>query len=194
MPDPLLVLASSSPRRRALLAHLGLPFGVAFPDVDEATRPGEGPVDYVMRVARSKALSVAATTSLVVLAADTAVIVDDQILGKPMNATEAESMLSMLGGRSHQVLTGVAVARQGVVVGQSVVETTVHMTPISSRAARWYVESGEPLDKAGAYAVQERGGVFVERIEGSVSNVVGLPLAETASLLRQCGLDPTAQA
>ena len=194
MPEPLVLLASSSPRRRLLLGRLGLPFEVVSPEVDETPRPNENPTAYVRRIAAEKAVAVPAPIGLPVLAADTAVVVDEHILGKPESATEALAMLERIAGRAHTVLTGVAIARSGEVVEEAVVTTTVWMTDIPEQAARWYVATGEPLDKAGAYAIQERGGLFVERVDGCVSNVVGLPLAETASLLQNVGLDPWAPA
>lgn len=192
MPQPPLVLASSSPRRRALLAGLGLTFDVAAPEVDETPLPGENPVDYVVRMARDKSVASDRADGVVVLGADTAVVVDGRILGKPSGGAEARTMLALIADRQHTVLSGVALARGGRVTAHLHVETTVTMTPISAGEADWYIGTGEPLDKAGAYAIQGIGGVFVKEVRGSVSNVTGLPLAETVALLRDVGFDPVA--
>jgi len=185
-----LVLASASPRRNDLLGRLGLAFDVVAPDVDETPGLGEDPVVYVERVARAKATAVAGAGA-VVLAADTTVVLDGIILGKPADGTDAARMLSALAGRTHDVLTGVAVRRADGHVESTVVRTAVTMTAMSEAEIAWYVGTGEPLDKAGAYALQGSGAVFVERIEGSASNVVGLPLATVAELLRRAGVEFT---
>ncbi len=188
-----LVLASASPRRQRLLAGLGVVFEIDAPEVDETPLPGEAPVDYVVRVARDKSIAADRTDDVLVLGADTAVVVDGQILGKPGGKSAARRMLALIANRDHSVLTGVAVARGGRVVAHIHVETAVTMTPISDREANWYIETGEPLDKAGAYAIQGIGAVFVKSVRGSVSNVTGLPLAETAALLRELGLGRLAE-
>ncbi len=192
MPQPPLVLASSSPRRQALLAGLGLTFDVDAPEVDETPLPGEDPVDYVVRVACDKSVTSSREDGVVVLGADTAVVVDGRILGKPSGSAEARAMLALIADRQHTVLSGVALARGGRVAAHLHVETTVTMTPISEEEADWYISTGEPLDKAGAYAIQGIGGVFVKEVHGSVSNVTGLPLAETIALLREVGFEPLA--
>jgi septum formation protein len=179
-----LTLASQSPRRRELLAGLGIPVVVRPACTDERPLPGEPPPEYVRRVAAEKTEVV---DGEVVLGADTAVVLGDRILGKPENAEDARNMLRQLSGRSHTVLTGVCVRRRGGPVAESVVASQVHFAPLSDAAIDWYVGTGEPLDKAGAYAVQGAGGAFVREISGSVSNVVGLPLAETLELLRRIG-------
>ena len=186
---PCLVLASQSPRRRELLAALGLELEVRPAHADEAVHPGERPRDYVLRVARQKARAVAGD---VVLAADTAVVLGDEALGKPDGADDARRMLRALSGTLHQVLTAVVVLRRaGAAAGagewHAVVSTDVRFAPLGEEEIAWYVATGEPLDKAGAYAIQGAGGAFVRAVTGSVSNVVGLPLAETADLLRQAG-------
>jgi septum formation protein len=186
-----LVLASGSPRRRELLERLGLSFDVLPADVDESPRPGEEPRGYVLRLAREKAERVAERLAgrrpfSVVLAADTAVVLGEEILGKPGNGREAEAILSRLSGNDHRVLTGVAVA-QAAGVESTVVETRVRFRVLSAEEIRWYVATGEPLDKAGAYGIQGVGGAFVRAIEGSASNVVGLPLVETLELLGAAG-------
>jgi septum formation protein len=175
-----LVLASASPRRRELLSRLGLVFEVVAPDVDETPLDGERPAELVRRLAVAKATVV---DGAVVLAADTTVEADGEILGKPDDAADARRMLGLLAGRSHEVHTGVAV-RAGERLEVELVTTTVTFTPISPRALEWYVGTGEPMDKAGGYAIQGAGGVFVDAVHGSVSNVVGLPLATVARLLQ----------
>jgi septum formation protein len=162
-------------------------FDVAVPDVDETPLPGEAPVDLVRRLAAAKAVAVAGDP---VLAADTIVDVDGEVLGKPADADDARRMLRRLSGRSHRVHTAVAV-RSGERLESEVVTTIVTFVPLQPAMIEWYIGTGEPLDKAGAYAVQGVGGVFVERVRGSVSNVVGLPLTTVARLLeRMCGWKP----
>lgn len=180
------VLASGSPRRRELLAQLGVVFEVRPADLDESVLPGETPAGYVERLARAKAVAVAGPGELVI-AADTTVDVDDEILGKPADDAEAAAMLTRLAGRAHQVHTGVAVSAGGRVVSEVVV-TTVRFAPLSPSVVAWYVATGEPQDKAGAYALQGIGGALVAAVEGSVSNVIGLPLVETIRLARAMGV------
>jgi septum formation protein len=187
--DIALYLASRSPRRRDLLTQLGLRHGVVAAQADETPRPGECPNDYVLRVALAKARAGRAVTpdaSLPVLAADTAVVCDDRILGKPADEREALAMLALLSGREHRVLTGVVLlgAREQTAAS----ETLVRFRAISAAEAAAYWRSGEPRDKAGAYAIQGVGALFVERLCGSYSGVVGLPLYETARLLRHEGI------
>ena len=185
---PRLVLASQSPRRRELLQQLGLAFEVLPAHTDEAVLDGEPPRDYVLRVAREKARAVQGE---VVLAADTAVVLGGAILGKPEDPDDARRMLRALSGSRHAVLTGVCVRRAGAgpaVELERIVSTEVVFAPLSGPAIEWYVATGEPLDKAGAYAIQGAGGAFVTEIRGSVSNVVGLPLVETAALLALAGI------
>jgi septum formation protein len=201
-----LVLASGSPRRRELLALLGLPFEVIPADVDESVLPGETPVGLVRRLARAKADAIAvpgsdridggasadridggASADVVVLAADTTVEVAGEILGKPTDGHDARRMLRSLSARTHLVHTAVAVRRDGRTVHE-VVTTAVSMTPMTEAAIEWYLATGEPMDKAGAYAIQGTGGAFVAAIEGSASNVVGLPLATVVDLLGRQGV------
>ena len=183
-PSPPLVLASASPRRRALLEQLGIPLRVDPAHLDENVRAGEPAERYVLRLAREKAEAVQARhPSEMVLAADTSVVLDGAVLGKPATADEAMEMLRKLSGRTHQVMTAVAVAG----AGERLVTAAVTLAPTDEAALRWYVSTGEPMDKAGAYAVQGIGGFLVERIEGSHSAVVGLPLVETVALLRESG-------
>ncbi len=183
-----LVLASQSPRRRELLEQLGVPHVVRPANTDEAVRPGEAAGAYVLRVAREKARAV---EGALVLAADTAVVLRGEVLGKPRDAEDARRMLRALSGTVHEVLTGVCVRRNAGALAvelDAVVTTEVRFAPLSDAEVDWYVATGEPLDKAGAYAIQGAGGAFVLRVDGSVSNVVGLPLAETTDLLRRAGL------
>jgi septum formation protein len=183
-----LVLASASARRRELLTAAGLSFVVDPADIDERRRPHEPPEDYAQRVAEEKVeVGRRRHPSDVVLAADTIVLVDDQLLGKPATPDEASAMLEQISGRAHDVLTGVAVVWPGG--KRSLVERTrVWFAPLSAEQIRWYVASGEPMDKAGAYAIQGLASRFVTRIEGSYSNVVGLPVAAVLQFLAQTGL------
>ncbi|MBK1630863.1 septum formation protein Maf [Thiohalocapsa halophila] len=188
---PRLILASKSPRRRELLRQIGLTAEVRSADVDESPARGEAPADYVLRIALAKARAVRAalgrgTAARPVLAADTAVICDDRILGKPADAAEAARMLALLSARTHQVLTGVALL--GAAERTVVSSTRVWLRAVSAAEAAVYWASGEPQDKAGGYGLQGLGAVFVERLEGSWSGVVGLPLFETAQLLAAEGL------
>lgn len=178
-----LVLASGSPRRHELLALLGWDFTVVVPDVDESSRPAEDPISYVRRIAHTKALAVEVAADAVVVAADTTVEIDGRILGKPVDGDDARAMLRELSGRTHRVHTAVVV-RHGGDLRDDVVTTHVTFVPLTEAMLAWYLATGEPMDKAGAYALQGAGGVLVERIDGSASNVVGLPLAQLAALLR----------
>jgi septum formation protein len=178
------VLASASPRRRELLMAAGFAFDVDVASVDESPRFGEAPAAYAERVARDKALTVATRhPGRTVLAADTIVVLDGLILGKPSDADDARRMLSALSGRSHEVLTAVVLARDGVVRAE-VEQTVVRMRTIGADEIDRYVESGEPMDKAGAYAIQGLAARFILGIAGSYSNVVGLPVATVDALLQ----------
>ena len=185
---PRLLLASGSPRRREILASLGVTFDVKSADVDESLLPGESAPDAAERLAREKAAAVASDErGAVVVAADTIVVVDGEAFGKPLDRAEAAAMLRRLQGRRHDVVTGVAVAANGALFSGR--ETTaVFFAPMSDREIDAYVATGEPDDKAGAYAVQGIGGLFVERVEGSPSNVVGLPVRLLGRLLDAAGL------
>jgi septum formation protein len=186
---PRLILASASPRRRELLAGLGLTPPVRPVDVDETPRDGEPAADCVLRLARAKAEAGAGPGELV-LAADTLVVLDGRILGKPAGPEEAAAMLARLAGRDHLVQTGVAVRDGDTAAVAAAVETTrVTIAPLSAGRIAGYVATGEPLDKAGAYAIQGLGALFVERIEGNYSNVVGLPLPLTRRLFAELGFD-----
>ena len=185
--DPLpgrIVLASASPRRAELLRAAGIDFDVQPADVDETITAGESPNEYVARLAEAKArLIYERDVRRTVLAADTAVVVDAHILGKPLDDTDAARMLRMLSGRTHQVLTAVSVFHPGQIVDTRVDATTVELAPLSDTDINWYVSSGESMDKAGAYAVQGLASRFITRIEGSYSNVVGLPVALVYQML-----------
>jgi septum formation protein len=186
-----LILASTSPRRAAYLEQLGVKFSVVGSRVEESVRPGEGANDYVRRLALNKAETVCADVGRIVpvLGADTAVVIDSEILGKPNDFDAARRMLARLSGMWHEVYTGVAVVgRTAEVIG---VRTRVKFRLISTAEVDAYWASGEPVDKAGAYAIQGLGAAFVERIDGSYSNVVGLPLVETLQLLAKHGITHT---
>ena len=178
-----LTLASRSPRRRELLASLGLALEVLPADTDETPQQGERAPDYVRRLAREKARAVRGET---VLGADTVVALGETLLGKPRDAEEACRMLRALSGRAHEVLTGVC-GRRGAQEETLAVRSVVRFAELSEAQIAWYVATGEPLDKAGAYAIQGRGGAFVAGVEGSYSNVIGLPLFETVGLLERLG-------
>lgn len=185
---PVLHLASSSPRRREILAALQLEISVVKVDVDETQSAGETPTDMVLRLAIAKVEAAVVNTGNLVLGADTAVVIDGRALGKPADEADCLAMLDALSGRGHKVLTGVAL-RGPNGMSTALSETDVYFREISRDEALAYWQSGEPHDKAGAYAIQGLGGVFVERIEGSYSGVVGLPVFETVALLTKAGLD-----
>jgi septum formation protein len=189
----MLYLASGSPRRRELLTQIGVRFDLVKTAVDERWRPGEEPLEYVLRLAAEKAqagleqLEGRGVRSPVVLGADTAGVLHGEILGKPRDRDDAIAMLLRMGGHTHQVITGIALATDaGVLVSHSITDVTFR--PLSEREAEAYWNSGEPADKAGAYGIQGFGAIFVARIEGSYTGVVGLPLFETAQLLQQAGV------
>ena len=180
-----LTLASGSPRRHALLATLGVAFEVVVPDVDESVLPDERPEDYVERVAAAKAAAVGGRP---VVAADTTVVLDDRILGKPGGPGEARDMLAALAGREHVVHTAVAAIGPAGAAG-IVSSASVRMAAMTPAAIAWYVATGEPLDKAGAYGLQGIGGVFVEAVAGDPHTVIGLPLAATRAVCRTAGFE-----
>ena len=197
-----LVLASTSPRRKELLAHIGLGrpefcFTQVAPDIDETVQQGEAPRDYVRRLAAEKAhagLALCADMSQpAVLGSDTIVVLENQILGKPLDVADAKRTLSELSGRTHTVMTAVALTYQADVdlsfkTSVRLVETQVRFCALSAADIDAYVASQEPMDKAGSYGIQGLGGGFVAEIEGSYSGVVGLPLVETRELLAEVGL------
>lgn len=182
-----LVLASRSPRRAALLRAAGLAFDIDPVDIDERPRDGEPPRDYVTRLALEKARQAACRNpGSLVLGADTAVLVGRRLLGKPADVAEAAGMLKLLSGRTHRVLTGVALCG-GASSWTAVEVTRVHFLPLTDREIAWYVGTGEPDGKAGAYAIQGLGSRFVDRIEGSYTNVVGLPVTAVYRRLVEIG-------
>jgi septum formation protein len=182
------VLASASPRRARILRELGIPFRVQVSNEDESLREGEDGAAAVERLARAKAAAVAAHETLPVLAADTEVLLDGHVLGKPDDETAAVAMLRRLAGRSHEVVTGVCLIAGGAVRSR-VERSTVTFSPMSDAELRWYAATGEPLDKAGGYHVDGRGALFVETVRGSPSNVAGLPVRALLELARAAGLD-----
>ena len=202
MTDKRIYLASRSPRRRELLKQIGVSFELLLlredarrgVDVVETRLAGESPSDYAVRIARAKAAG--ATTRVVqrrlqlypVLAADTTVVLDDEVIGKPRDAGHAAQVLATLAGREHRVITAVAVS-MGDQVESSVSTSSVEFRALSAAEIQGYIASGEPFEKAGAYAIQGRAAAFVTRIDGSYSGIMGLPLAETAELLRKVGID-----
>jgi septum formation protein len=186
---PLLCLASASPRRRELLAQIGVAHTTAVPNIDESVLAGEAVVDYVRRIARAKALAVRGHAgALPVLGADTIVVLDGLICGKPASAADGLGMLRRLSGRTHTVLTAVALAVGDAAPLSLLSESEVTFRTLTPEECLAYWESGEPRDKAGGYAVQGRAAVFIERLSGSYSGVMGLPLFETARLLQAAGL------
>ena len=181
-----IVLASASPRRAELLRAAGIAFDVVPANVDESIIGGEIPGEYVTRLADAKARAVYSTVGdRTVLAADTAVVIDAHILGKPVDAADARRMLTLLSGRTHDVLTAVSVIRAHRSPVTRVDRTAVQFAPLTEDEIDWYVASGEPMDKAGAYAVQGLASRFVTRIDGSYSNVVGLPIALVCEMLKR---------
>lgn len=185
---PVLCLASVSPRRRELLSQIGVSYIVAGADIDETVLQGEAPGEYVIRLAREKALAIRrAGQQLPVLAADTTVVVDGKIFGKPRDQAHAVYMLGELAGRAHEVLTAVALADSHGVT-ERLNSSTVRFRTISPEECVAYWETGEPRDKAGGYAIQGLGAVFIESLRGSYSAVMGLPLFETGELLRAAGI------
>ncbi|HZS07761.1 MAG TPA: Maf family protein [Blastocatellia bacterium] len=187
MTIPALILASASPRRAELLRAAGITFEVRVADIDETQRPGEAARDYVIRLSREKAEAVARGDELV-LGADTTVLIGDETAGKPQDAADAERMLRALSGTWHEVLTAVTL-RRGSRMISDVAVTRVKFAAMNDEEIRWYVASGEPFDKAGAYAIQGLASLFIERIEGSYSNVVGLPVQMVYRMSREMGVE-----
>ena len=186
----LLILASASPRRADLLREAGIDFEIQPAHVDEEVQPGEAPESYVRRVAEAKGRAVSERAAgRHVLAADTAVVVEGQILGKPATSEEADRMLRMLSGRTHLVISGVCLMKDGqAVVETEVAVTAVEFAGLSPAEIAWYVASGESMDKAGGYGIQGLASRFVTRVVGSYSNVVGLPIAVVYRMCTQAGL------
>jgi septum formation protein len=184
----MMILASSSPRRRELLQQIGVRFSTDVADIDETPLAGETPADYVARLALAKARVVAHRhPGSVVLGSDTTVVLNDRILSKPEDELQAKQMLTALSGNSHQVMTAVALVRDNT-EKQITVVTDVRFCELSAQQIDAYIATGEPADKAGSYGIQGLGAVLVASINGSYSNVVGLPLTETAALLSELGV------
>ncbi len=187
--QPSIYLASASPRRRELLAQIGVSFDVLEVALDEAQRPEEAPEIYVVRLALAKAQAgYAQRGDRPVLGADTAVVVDDAILGKPRDRADGLAMLARLAGRTHHVYTGVALVTAEGEAHSRLSVSSVTFRPLTDAEPPAYWDSGEPADKAGGYAIQGRAAMFIARLEGSYSGVMGLPLFETAELLETCGM------
>ncbi len=172
----MLVLASKSPRRQQILRDAGIPFVVRSADVPEQRRPSESPADYVRRLAQEKAFAVTMPAGEIVLGADTVVVVDGEVLEKPVDANDAMRMLELLSGREHEVITGICLRSETNLI-VDIATTRVRFASLTRQEMKAYVASGEPMDKAGGYAIQGLAAKFVDRVEGSYSNVVGLPVA-----------------
>ena len=178
------ILASQSPRRRELMQHLHIPFTVRVADIDETMDPAKPPAQEVARVSRRKAEAIPRTPEDVVIAADTIVVCDGVVLGKPTDEEDAFRMLNLLSGKSHQVMTGLTVCR-GERIAVTTEVTDVHFRSLSPQEIRDYIATGEPMDKAGAYGIQGGASVFVDRIAGDYYNVIGLPVCRLNSILKE---------
>ena len=186
-----IILASSSPRRKELLAALGLAFEVIHPSSDETVSGNETPEDFVLRVSAEKAASVSGRLGdgVIVIGADTIVVVDGEILGKPGDSKEASSMLRKLSGKEHRVYTAFSIVRpKNEILHSEIVDTRVRVKPLAASEIEGYIKTGEPMDKAGAYGIQGIGSFMVSGIEGSYSNVVGLPADELLAALKKLGI------
>jgi septum formation protein len=184
----MLILASQSPRRKEILERAGFAFTIQIPDVDESVLPDEAPQSYVRRIAARKATAIQLGPADCVLAADTTVVAGHQILGKPVDATDAACMLRLLQGRSHEVITGICMRYRNQIVIDAAV-TEVHFDVMTEGEIAGYVASGEPMDKAGAYGIQGLASRFIRGIEGCYYNVMGLPVSLVARHLRRLGVD-----
>ena len=182
-----LILASASPRRQELLKLFGVPFTVRVADIDETMDPHAAPFDEVARVSRMKAMAVSREKGDVVIAADTIVVCEGQILGKPRDEEDAFRILSLLSGRSHEVMTGMTVLKDDEIVTHTEV-TKIHFRQLHPAEIRAYIASGEPMDKAGAYGIQGGAALFADQMEGDYYNVMGLSVCRLAMLLRGLGL------
>lgn len=178
------ILASQSPRRKELMGLFGIPFTIRVADIDETMDPDKPPFEEVSRVSRLKARAIPRKEDDIVIAADTIVVCDGQVLGKPANEAEAYRMLSLLSGRKHQVMTGVTVLQGDKIISHTEV-TDVHFRPLTDNEILAYIATGEPMDKAGSYGIQQKGGLFVERINGDYFNVVGLPVCRLGQILEE---------
>lgn len=191
-----LILASASPRRAAILESAGIGFNRLPAEIDETPLPEESPEACVMRLAETKARQVAGevTAPAIVVGADTLVLLDGKVMGKPASDEEARQMLRRLSGRTHRVITGIAALRlPDNACSRAAESTAVTFAPLSDREIETYIATGEPMDKAGAYGIQERAGCFITRIEGCYFNVVGLPLARLYAMLQEFGWSPDAE-
>jgi septum formation protein len=194
-----LILASASPRRAEILRNVGIPFEICSADVDESRLNNEPPGDYVRRLALAKAVSASGNNlnlgaDALIIGADTVVVVDTDVLGKPTSSDDAKRMLRKVSGRIHEVHTGLALLQTSGMQRRVVEEiTSVHFVPLSDQEIEDYLATGEPFDKAGAYAIQGLGGRYVTRIEGCYFNVMGLPLARLWTLLREFGAGSLAE-
>ena len=182
-----LILASQSPRRRELLGLTGLDFIVRVADIDETMDPGRTPFEEVARVSRLKALAVSREPGDVVIAADTIVVCEGKMLGKPRDESDAFRILSLLSGRTHEVMTGMTVLRDEEIVTHTEV-TKIHFRELHPEEIRAYIATGEPMDKAGAYGIQGGAALFADQMEGDYYNVMGLPVCRRAMILRSLGL------
>ena len=189
--NPVFILASSSPRRSSLLRQFGVPFKTVPADVDERVRAGEMPEQYAERLSLEKARAASDSAGKgIVIAADTIVVLDDEILGKPSDEQDALRMLSMLSGRTHRVITALTV--MDTAAGKTLTrlsQTTVRFRRLSAEEIMSYVKTGEPLDKAGAYGIQEKGALLISGIEGCYFNVVGFPVSLLGQMLKEFGID-----
>ena len=179
-----LILASQSPRRKELLGLFHIPFTVRIADIDETMDPAKDPAEEVARVSKAKALAVPRQAEDVVIAADTIVVLEDRVLGKPADPAQAEEMLTALSGRDHQVMTGVTVLKGNTVLTHTEI-TDIHFRQLSQKEIRRYVATGEPMDKAGAYGIQGGAALFAEKMQGDYYNVMGLPVCRLFQMLRQ---------
>ena len=179
-----LILASQSPRRKELLGLFHIPFTVRIADIDETMDPAKDPAEEVARVSKAKALAVPRQAEDVVIAADTIVVLEDHVLGKPADPAQAEEMLTALSGRDHQVMTGVTVLKGNTVLTHTEI-TDIHFRQLSQKEIRRYVATGEPMDKAGAYGIQGGAALFAEKMQGDYYNVMGLPVCRLFQMLRQ---------
>ncbi len=184
------ILASASPRRKELLGELIRDFEIIPSEIDETSLAGESPEDHVLRLSREKALEISrGKPDKWVLGADTVVIIDGKMLGKPKTAVEAKQMLDMLSGRAHRVITGFAIVKEGEgIIVNDTVESCVIFKDISRDEIDWYTGTNEPYDKAGGYAVQGKAAFFIKEIHGSYTNVIGLPLCEVVTALKNAGV------
>lgn len=187
MADRRVILGSASPRRSDLLSQLGVQFDVVVPDIDERQLDGESAIDYVQRLAGAKSAAIRAADDDVIITADTTVELDGEVLGKPVDTDDAAAMLRRLSARTHHVHSGVALRVDGV-THVEVSTSMVTFVALDERTIEWYLATKEPFDKAGAYAIQGAGGALVQRVQGSVSGIIGLPTALLLAMARRAGV------